>query len=98
MMVKVSWMIKLRPRLMYSSCFQMLFNVASSATSSSGSEQKNYIGPKQSKNLVADFVSRKNDSNPKHKLELGVPSSADQRRHLPSSPTVFSYNVFFAFT
>ncbi|CAN7105740.1 unnamed protein product, partial [Brassica rapa subsp. narinosa] len=26
-------------------------------------------------------------------LELGVPSSADQRRHLPSSPTVFSYNV-----
>ena len=31
-------------------------------------------------------------------LELGVPSSADQRRHLPSSPTVFSYNVFFAFT
>ena len=37
MMVKVSWMIKLRPRLMYSSCLQMFFKVASSATSSSGS-------------------------------------------------------------
>ncbi|KAH0900357.1 hypothetical protein HID58_049925, partial [Brassica napus] len=26
-------------------------------------------------------------------LELGVPSSADRRRHLPSSPTAFSCNI-----